>query len=105
LDGFVSINAKKQGQFVTHPIIFDGNNLVLNYSTSAAGFIKVEIQDIDGKPIKNYSINDCVEIYGDSIEEKVRWNNGDDVSKLKGKPVRLRFVMNDADLYSIRFKN
>jgi len=106
LDGFVSINATgKQGQFITHPIIFDGNNLVLNYSTSAAGLIKVEIQDLEGKPVDNYSINDCHEIYGDAIEEEVSWKDGYDLSKLRGKPVRLRFVMNDADLYSIRFKN
>ena len=31
------------------------------------------------------------------------WKNGSDVSKLAGKPIRLRFVMQDADLYSIRF--
>jgi hypothetical protein len=33
----------------------------------------------------------------------VKWKSAGDVSGLAGKPVRLRFVMKDADLYSIRF--
>ena len=43
--------------------------------------------------------------YGDAIEEVVKWNSGSDVSALAGKPIRLRFVMTDADLYSIRFRD
>ncbi|HOK79665.1 MAG TPA: hypothetical protein PK303_02290, partial [bacterium] len=47
MDGFVSIHATdKQGSFITYPFIFDGNNLLLNYSTSAAGFVNIEICDI-----------------------------------------------------------
>jgi HAMP domain-containing protein len=38
------------------------------------------------------------------IDRKVTWKSGTDVSALAGKPVRLRFVMRDADLYSIKFE-
>ena len=76
----------------------------MNYSTSAAGSVRVEIQDADGKPIPGYALDDCPEIYGDALAEVVRWKGGDDVGKLAGKPVRLRFVLKDADLYSIRFE-
>ena len=31
------------------------------------------------------------------------WKSGSDLSSLSGKPIRLRFVMGDADLYSFRF--
>ncbi|HXK45470.1 MAG TPA: hypothetical protein PL060_05885, partial [bacterium] len=38
MDGFVSVHTGgRQGMFTTHPLVFDGRNLVLNYSTSAAG--------------------------------------------------------------------
>jgi hypothetical protein len=50
-------------------------------------------------------MSDCETIYGDTLEAVARWNGSDDVSKLKGKPVRLRFSMKDADLYSIQFNN
>ena len=41
---------------------------------------------------------------GDAIERVVRWRSGSEVRALKGKPVRLRFVMKDADLFSYRFR-
>jgi hypothetical protein len=83
--------------------VFEGNHLVINTSTSAAGSVRVEIQDAAGKPISGYALSDCPEIYGDEIAEVVAWKGGDDVGTLAGRPVRLRFVMRDADLYSIRF--
>jgi len=34
----------------------------------------------------------------------VAWRAGPDVSRLAGQPVRLRFVMKDADLFAIQFR-
>ncbi len=105
IDGFVSVNAPLSGgQFVTKPLLFTGKELVMNFSTSAAGSVRVEIQDAVGKPIEGFALDDCPEIFGDSIEQAVAWKGGADVSKLAGKPIRLRFVLSDADLYSFRFK-
>lgn len=105
IDGFVSIHASYPGgEFLTHPLKFKGNNLVLNYSTSAGGKILVEILDSEGKPIPGFTLDECQEIYGDEIEGVVSWKNGSGLSALSGKIVRLRFVMEDADLYSLRFK-
>lgn len=47
---------------------------------------------------------ECVEIFGDEIERTAAWTGGD-LSALAGKPVRLRFELKEADLYSIRFAN
>jgi hypothetical protein len=66
--------------------------------------VQVEIQDPAGKPIPGYGLADCPEIFGDELERVVAWKGGADVGKLAGKPVRLRFVMKDADLYAIRFR-
>jgi hypothetical protein len=113
LDGFVSVNAAyKGGELVTRPITFSGKpkgahpatELIINYSTSAAGSIRVELQDGEGKVIPGYDLQSCPEIYGDEIERSVAWKGGSDVSSLSGRPVRLRFVMKDADLYSIQFR-
>ena len=51
-----------------------------------------------------FSLEECPEIIGDEISRIVSWKGGDDVGSLAGKPVRLRFVMKDADLYSLRFR-
>lgn len=105
IDGFASVNAPyAAGEMVTKPIRFAGKELVINFSTSGAGSIRIEIQDGGGEPIRGYSVNDCPEVVGDAIDRVVKWRSGSSVSKLAGKPVRLRFVMKDADLYSLRFR-
>jgi hypothetical protein len=105
IDGFVSVQAPAAGgQLVTKPIVFDGKQLVMNFATSAAGSIQVEIQDNDGKPIPDFTLADSPEVFGDDIERTVTWKGGADISRLAGKPIRLRFVLKDADLYSIRFR-
>ena len=105
IDGFVSVNADRDGGgFTTKPIVFDGKELEMNFSSSAAGSIRVEIQDADGKPIEGFTLADADETFGDTIARAATWKGKTDVSSLAGRPVRLRFVMSDADLYSFRFK-
>ena len=103
-DGFASIQADYAcGELVTRPLIFAGNRLHLNYSTSAVGYLRVEIQDAAGKPVAGLALDDCPEIYGDKIDAAVAWKDRTDLSKLAGKPVRLRIVISDCDLYAVRF--
>ena len=48
LDGFVSVNAPMSGgELITQPVTFTGNQLWLNFATSAAGSVQVELQDQD----------------------------------------------------------
>jgi hypothetical protein len=81
LDGFASVNA-----------------------TSSAGFLRVEIQDAGGAPLPEFTLARCDEIFGDRIERTVTWQGQGNLSRLAGQPVRLRFFMKDADLYSLRFR-
>ena len=105
IDGFVSLQAPLSGgECVTKPLTFSGSKLVINYSTSAAGSIRVEIQDADGKPLEGFGLKDCPEVFGDAIERTVAWKTGSDLSKLAGQPVRLRMMLKDADLYSFQLK-
>ena len=104
LDGFASVNAPYEGgELLTKPLRFKGRHLMLNFATSAAGSIRVEIQDVEGKPIPGYAAADCVEIIGNRLAWPVRWKKEGDLSALAGRPVRLRFVMKDADLFALRF--
>ena len=137
LDGFASLHAPYLGgEMVTKPITFEGSRLEINYSTSAAGSIRVEIQSEEGHPVPGFSLAECPEIIGDEISrvvswgevpaplstgrdrkslaaesgvsygtEIVAWEGRSDLSRLAGQPVRLRFVMKDADLFSFRFRD
>lgn len=103
-DGFVSVNAGYGGgEFTTHSLTFDGRGLELNYSTSAVGSIRVEIQDEDGHALPGFSLDEFPEKFGDEIEGRVSWGNGADLGEVAGRPVRLRFVLKDADLYAFKF--
>jgi len=105
IDGFVSLHGSFQGgEMITKPLIFEGNCLMLNFSTSAAGSLRVEIQDSSGKAVEGYALSECREIYGDEIERVVQWN-GSDVGNLAGKPIRLRFVLKDADVFALGFRD
>lgn len=104
LDGIASAHAGgKQGELVTKPLTFIGKKLTLNFATSAAGSVQVEVQDAAGKPLPGYELANAPELFGDQIAENYQWKNGEDVSSLAGKPVKLRFVLRDADVYSYRF--
>lgn len=104
-DGFTSVNAPYSGgELVTKPLTFSGRELVINFATSAAGGVRVEILDEGGKAVPGHSHAEATELVGDEIERVVTWKAGADVSKLAAIPVRLRFVMKDADLFSLRFR-
>lgn len=106
IDGFVSACAPLSGgEVVTKPLTFAGDKLTINFATSAGGEIRVGIEDADGKPLPGFALDDCPAIFGDALGRKVTWKNGSDVSKLAGKPIRLRIKLKDADLYAFRFQS
>lgn len=103
-DGFVSVWAGGNGgSLLTKPLVFEGTRLELNFATSAVGSVRVEIQDGEGKPVDGFALADCPEIFGDTIARAVTWKDTPDLSPLSGKPVRLRFDFQDADIYSFQF--
>jgi len=105
LDGFVSLHAGYAGgEAVTKPLRFEGGRLVINFATSAVGSVKVELQDADGKAIPGFALTDAVELYGDELARTVSWKNGTDLKSLADRPIRLRFVLKDADVYSMQFR-
>ncbi len=105
LDGFVSVNAPLSGgKFRTKPFVFSGSKLEINYATSAAGQMRVELQDGEGRPIQEFSLADCEPIWGDHIARIVKWKGGETVEAYAGKVVRLHFELSDADLFSLKFQ-
>lgn len=104
LDGFASVRAgAKPGELLTKPFVFQGKSLSINFATSAAGGLRFELQEPDGKPYPGFALDDCQEQIGNEIERVVTWKGDASPASLAGKPVRLRVFLKDADLYSLRF--
>jgi hypothetical protein len=111
-DGFVSVQAPAEGgEMLTRPFVFgDAENpqgklaLTINFATSAAGTIRCELQDQAGQPLEGFALADCDAIYGDELKREVTWRGKADVSALAGETIRVRFVMNDADLFALQFQ-
>jgi hypothetical protein len=104
MDGFASAYAPYGGgEILTKPLVFTGKELLLNVATSAAGSVHVEVQDSAGAPLAGFELDSAVEIVGNDLDRVARWTTGADLSRLAGTPIRLRFVLKDAHLYSMRF--
>jgi hypothetical protein len=104
-DGFSSLHAGyNEGTMTTKPLIFAGSRMVVNVSSSAGGHLRVDILDESGAPLDGFTSGEEDRIVGDSISRVVTFTGSPDVSALEGRPVRLRFRIRDADLYSFGFR-
>ena len=100
-DGFGCVLAGgKEREVITKPLIFEGSVLHLNFETSAAGHIYVDVLDAEGNPISDKK---SFEVYGNNIDRKVWFADDTDFAEFAGKPVRLRFTMQEAKMYSMWF--
>ena len=103
-DGIVSVRAR-QGGLTTKPLTFSGRQLVVNYrSLSKDGSVQVEFLDSEGDPIEGFAAADCIPLTGDRVAARVTWKGKHDLTQLSGTAVKLRFVLSNADLFSIRFQ-
>lgn len=97
LDGFVSLHAGgDEATVTTKEFIYDGGELYANIATSARGYAYFTLTSGD----ESYT---SVEIFGNSTDKRIRFDDDEAVSRLSGKPVTLEVKMFDADIYAIRF--
>jgi len=99
LDGFVSIDAEKEGTMTTKPFVFVGDTLEVN-ANAAGGSILVEALDREGKVIERFAKKDCTAITTDSVRHVLKWNGKADCQLIQARPIRLRFYLKKAKLYS-----
>ena len=115
LDGFVSLDAGHFGGIVeTVPLLLTGGRLDVNVDAQR-GSLAVEVLSAEGETLPGYAREDCQALDTDSVRHTVRWN-GDAIRRSPravrwrrltsnlpvGQPLRLRFHLQDARLYSFR---
>ena len=100
IDGFVALSGN--GEVLTKPLTFTGDSLQLNYKCADGGFVQVELCDPLGEPIEGMTRKEC-HLTGDAISQNVSWTSGKTLGKSSGTPVRIRFVLKDAELFAFQF--
>jgi len=106
LDGFVSADTDYTGgQITTPPITFSGKQLELNVDASGDGSVVVELLDRHGKPISGFTKQEATAVNENTVRSVVRWGDNQDVSRLAGEPVQLRFHLRNCKLYAFQFRD
>jgi hypothetical protein len=115
LDRFCGIEGSTGGHMTTIELEWPGGDLALNADTResytshpmcADGQIAVEILDANGTPIPDWSGENQAVFQGNThcrctiFDGVVRWPNDRSLKELKGKPIRLRFHLKHARLYT-----
>lgn len=99
-DGFASIEGGTMGgSLTTRPVTFKGSCLFIN-ADAADGELLAEVLDQNGDVVMPFAREECVPVRSDKTVQQVMWRGGDNLSRLAGTPVRFRFWLRNARLYS-----
>ncbi len=99
-DGFASMVADKvESGLTTRRLHFTGKYLFVNANVRD-GELKAEILDDQGKVVAPFTKANCIPLRRDSTLQPVLWNGGKDLTRLSGRPIRLRFFVRNGSLYS-----
>ncbi|MES2596207.1 MAG: hypothetical protein V4662_12765 [Verrucomicrobiota bacterium] len=100
IDGLASLQAKeKPGKVETHDFIAEGKKLVVNADVKS-GKLMVEVLNAAGDVIKGYDKESSVILNQDSVRMEIQWKDADALTA--GIPIRLKFHLENGDLYSYR---
>ncbi len=106
VDGFVSVSASDcVGWLTTPPLVAEGRELWINAVTSPGGGVRAALLDEAGAELPGFGLKECVEFRGDAVDTRIGWKASSPGSALEsGRPIRLRFELRAADLYSLQFR-
>lgn len=89
-----------EGALVTRAFRCAGDDLEIN-ACAANGRLQVEVLTESGAVIDGFGRRECAAFAGDALAHAVRWN-GAGLSRLRGRTIRLRFSLSEADLYAFQ---
>lgn len=108
-DGFISLHAKNEGEFITIPMLYQGGDITVNAN---AGKLTCALYTDDSKqkPM-NLLTHELISLdgfthdlfntfSGDSIEYKLNWKNSD-LNSLTGKIIYLEFKITEGELFGV----
>jgi hypothetical protein len=106
LDGFAAWEAGDEtGELLTQPFRCNGNHLFVN-AEAQDGSIAVEVLDEHGAAVNGFERKSCQPVTTDTLANEgngwIRWAAQESLSRLEGRPIQLKFTLQNARLYSFR---
>lgn len=96
-DGFVHLESPfDPGTVTTPPVVLKGAELRLN-AAGAYGSVQVALLDKENRPLDGMSGKIAA---ADAVDAPVAWEGGKSLAGYAGRPVRLKFTLKNARLYS-----
>lgn len=102
-DGWVSASSTKRRGVIETKTFKANGELLINAKTAADGFVLVEVLDRAGNAIDRYSGNNGAVFSGDDVAQPLSWAEGM-VSSLPSQPFKLRITLENAEVYTLKFK-
>jgi hypothetical protein len=99
----ICVEAKERGEFSTYLFMPPGRTIRINALTGRTGSILVEVGGGGRNPVPGRSFDDCKPIIGDAHKQLVTWRGATDVGVPDGRPICLRFKLDQAKLFFLDF--
>ena len=96
-DGFAALVTDNVGRIVTPLVCFEGEGLWVNAQCKS---LKAELRDINNRPIKGLTFNDCVCRNIDSTKQQIIWKNPSRLKELTHVPVHIVFEIEQGKLFA-----
>ncbi len=90
------------GRIITKSFFTPCDEMTLNADASR-GHLRVQLADVQGRPLPGYSFDDTLPVAGDSLTHSVRWKNHIEFPENKKSGMRIEIEIKQAMVFAINF--
>ncbi len=101
IDGFCSMQAgSTEGWLISRREVFNTPTVTINARCVPDGSVTAELLDRSNKSIAGFTRRECIAFTGDSVRHELRWKTGKFHQSLIDKDKKIRFHLQNAELFS-----
>ena len=89
------------GRVTTRPFRTHGSRLRVN-TKADFGKLWAEVLDAENRPVPGFTRDQCEPVHADAIDQAVRWKSNGSFADFRGRPIRLKFYLENVRLYAYR---
>jgi hypothetical protein len=98
----VAVEARERGEFMTVPLLFEGQEARLNFRTAPSGSVLVEAVGTNGV-LPGRSFADGDPLHGDHLARPISWRGETHLPRQEEEPVSFRFRLHAAEVFGVEF--